>query len=147
MLPMNALNSGRRLPVLSLLGLLAVGLACAASVSRAAGPAASADPAETDGDKYQVLLENAQLRVLRYKDEPGAKTHLHHHPCFLLYALAPFKRRLTFPDGSQKLREFQAGDAVFMPEQSHVGENIGASRSDALLVELKSGCSASDSRK
>jgi quercetin dioxygenase-like cupin family protein len=130
----------RRWPTLGLLGLLAVGVACAASVSRAAGPAASADPAETDADKYQVLLENAQLRVLRYTDEPGAKTHLHHHPCFVLYALAPFKRRLTFPDGSQKQREFQAGDVTFMPEQAHVGENIGNTPTSALLVELKSGC-------
>jgi hypothetical protein len=136
-----------RLPLLGLLGLLlAVAVACAAAVSRAAGPASSADPAQTDGDKYKVLLDNAQLRVLRYTDAPGEKTHLHHHPCFLLYALAPFKRRLTFPDGSQKLREFQAGDVSFMPEQAHVGENIGTTPSNALLVELKSGCSA-DSRK
>lgn len=137
----------RRLPPLGLLGFLAAGVACAASASRAAEPAASADPAETDGDKYKVLLENAQLRVLRYTDAPGEKTRLHHHPCFLLYALAPFKRRLTFPDGSQKLREFRAGDVTFMPAQAHVGENIGATPSSALLVELKSGCPAGDSRK
>jgi hypothetical protein len=108
---------------------------------------AAGDPAMTDGDKYHVLLDNPQLRVLRYTDQPGEKTHLHHHPCFVLYALGPFKRRLTFPDGSQKLRDFQAGDVAFMPEQAHVGENVGRTPTSALLVELKSGCSVADSRK
>jgi hypothetical protein len=128
-----------------LLGLLWLGLACATS-SRAA-TAVPPDAAETDPDKYQLLLENAQVRVLRYSDTPGTKTHPHHHPCFVLYALAPFKRRLTFPDGSQKEREFRAGDVAFLPEQTHVGENIGASPSSALLVELKAGCGVGDSRK
>jgi hypothetical protein len=122
--------------------LLAVGLSCKAAESRAHAAAPSADPAETDADKYQVLLDNAQLRVLRYADLPGDKTHLHHHPCFVLYALAPFERRLTFPDGSQKYRQFRAGDVAFMPEQAHVGENVGKTPTSALLVELKTGCSA-----
>jgi hypothetical protein len=65
----------------------------------------------------------------------------------VLYALAPFKHRLTFPDGSRKEREFRAGDVVFLPEQTHVGENIGSTPSSALVVELKSGCPSSDSRK
>lgn len=114
------------------------GLSCAAAASAATG--FDGDPAKTDGDKYQVVAESAEVRALRYHDEPGAKTHPHHHPCFLLYALAPFERQLTFPDGSQKRRSFRAGEAVFMPAQSHIGENVGKTQTDALLVELKSGC-------
>jgi len=100
------------------------------------------DPAVTDGDKYQVLLDNERVRVLRYHDQPGAKTHLHHHPCFVMYALAPFRRRLTFPDGSQRVRGFEAGEVAWMPAQSHVGENIGATATEALLIELKGSCPA-----
>ncbi|HET6146921.1 MAG TPA: cytoplasmic protein [Polyangia bacterium] len=95
------------------------------------------DPAVTDGDKYHVLLENQQVRVLRYHDEPGAKTRLHHHPAFVIYALAPFRRQLTFPDGTTRIREFKAGEVAWMPEQSHVGENVGSTPTDALLVEVK----------
>lgn len=120
--------------------LLGLALLSALGCSHVAGARAplGADPAQSDGDKYRVLLENEQVRVLRYHDEPGAKTRMHHHPRFVLYALGPFRRRLTFPDGSQHEREFKAGDVIWMPAQSHVGENVGSSPTDSLLVELKS---------
>lgn len=95
------------------------------------------DPAQTDGDKYKVILENEQVRVLRYTDRPGEKTHLHHHPHFVIYALDGFKRRLTLADGRVMEREFKAGDVAFMPEQAHIGENIGTTDTEVLLVELK----------
>jgi hypothetical protein len=118
---------------------LGVGLACAGQ-SRTPNAKTPDDPVQTDGDKYRVLLDNAEVRVLRYADRPGEKTHLHHHPCFVLYALGPFERRLTFADGTQKVREFRAGEVTFMPEQTHIGENVGEAPTDALLVELKAPC-------
>ena len=118
-------------------GALLTGVACARA---AASPSPEADPVHTDGDKYQLVLENSLVRVLRYHDEPGATTHEHHHPCFVLYALSSFKRELTFPDGSQRSREFHAGDAAWMPAQTHVGHNSGDTPSDALLFELKGPC-------
>jgi quercetin dioxygenase-like cupin family protein len=111
--------------------------ACAAAT--AARPTL-ADPTDTDADKYQVVLENRQVRVLRYHDEPGASTHLHHHPCFVLYALGSFERELTFADGTRRSRRFRAGETAWMPAQSHVGHNVGNTPTDALLVELKEGC-------
>jgi beta-alanine degradation protein BauB len=107
---------------------------------RGASGAATDDPAVTDGDKYHVLLENEHVRVLRYHDEPGAKTRLHHHPDFVMYALAPFRRQLTFPDGTRRQRIFDTGDLAWMPAQSHIGENIGANPTDVLLVEIKKQC-------
>jgi len=114
--------------------LLAAATGFAASAS---GRPLDPDPTATDGDKYHVLLENEQVRVLRYRDEPGAKTRLHHHPAFVIYALAPFRRQLTFPDGTKRMREFKAGEVAWMPAQSHVGENVGSTPTDALLVEVK----------
>lgn len=101
---------------------------------------AADDPVTTDGDKYTVILENDRVRVLRYRDAPGERTHSHHHPAFVLYALAPFERRLSFPDGTKKERAFVPGDVIFMPDQVHVGENTGSTPTDAVLVELKAGC-------
>ena len=95
------------------------------------------DPALTDGDKYKVVLENEQVRVLRYHDESGAKTHPHHHPDFVMVAVGPFRRQLTFPDGTKREREFKAGEAAWMPAQSHTGENVGSTPTDALLIEMK----------
>ncbi len=95
------------------------------------------DPAKTDSDKYKVILENERVRVLDYKDKPGEKTSLHHHPDFVIYALKPFTRRLTFSDGRQLSRKFNTGDVAWMKEQVHIGENIGKTETHALIVELK----------
>lgn len=97
------------------------------------------DPVETDGDKYKVLFESERLRVLAYRDLPGEKTQPHHHPAFVLYAPEPFKRRLSLPDGTEILREFKAGEVLFSDEQTPVGENIGDTATQIIMVELKNG--------
>jgi quercetin dioxygenase-like cupin family protein len=95
------------------------------------------DPAVTDGDKYKVVLENEKVRVFEYMDKPGEKTHRHHHPDFILYALDSFKRKLTFGDGKQIEREFKKGEVMWMKDQIHIGENIGTTETHVLIVELK----------
>ena len=95
------------------------------------------DPAVTDGDKYKVVLENACVRLLDYHDEPGQKTTSHKHPPFVLYALSPFKRTLTLPDGKVLSREFKPGDVMWSAAQEHIGTNVGTTPTHVLLVELK----------
>ena len=104
-----------------------------------AAPPTPPDPTVTDPDKYKVVLENDRVRVIDYHDKPGDKTKQHHHRPFVLYVLSPFKRRLTFPDGTVKEREFKVGEALWMDDQVHVGHNIGTTESHALLVEPKPG--------
>ncbi len=107
-------------------------------LAAALAPAARAqDPAATDPDKYRVLLDNARVRVLSYADRPGAKTQPHHHPAFVVVALAPFKRRLTLSDGRVLMREFKAGDVLYSNGEDHVGENIGELPTQIIMVELK----------
>jgi beta-alanine degradation protein BauB len=96
------------------------------------------DPAKTDSDKYKVVLENERVRVLEYRDKPGDRTTMHQHPAFVLYAVSPFKRKLTFPDGKVVVREFKAGETVYMDAQIHRGENIGKTDTHVMIVELKS---------
>ena len=126
--------------------LLAFAASCAPSLPR--GPVASApagaaraaggdDPTTTDPDKYKVAFENERVRVLRYHDQPGGKTAMHRHPDSMLYALSGFRRRLTFPDGTSRVVELKAGDAMWVPAQAHIGENVGATDCDVLLVEPK----------
>ena len=99
--------------------------------------AAAHDPVHTDGDKYKVLLENEHVRVLEYRDRPGEKTHEHRHPAFVLYALVPFKRKIVLPDGKALMREFKAGDVIYSDEQTHIGENVGATPTHVIMVEIK----------
>lgn len=95
------------------------------------------DPVATDGDKYRVLFENERVRVLSYTDRPGERTHEHRHPAFVLYALAPFKRKLLLPDGSERVREFEPGDVLYSSGETHVGMNIGDAPTQVVIVELK----------
>jgi beta-alanine degradation protein BauB len=97
----------------------------------------AADPVATDGDKYKVLLDNEQVRVLAYTDRPGDRTQPHEHPAFVVYALAPFKRRLQLADGRTLVREFKAGDVLYSEGEMHVGENIGTTPTQIIMVELK----------
>jgi hypothetical protein len=95
------------------------------------------DPVDTDPDKYKVIFENHRVRVFDYNDKPRDKTKMHHHKDFVLYALGPFKRRLTFHDGKTTVREFKSGEVLWSDEQSHIGENIGKTNTHVLIVELK----------
>ena len=100
---------------------------------------AAQDPVHSDGDKYKAILDNACVRVLEYRDQPGDRTQPHSHPAFVLYALAPFKRTLTLPDGQLLTREFKAGDVMWSPAQTHIGENAGSTPTHVVIVELKPG--------
>ncbi|MEO7853309.1 MAG: hypothetical protein ABIR94_13800 [Rubrivivax sp.] len=95
------------------------------------------DPVVSDGDKYKVLFENTQVRVLAYTDQPGEKTHQHEHPSFVVYALAPFKRKLMLADGRTLQREFKTGDVLYSAGETHIGENIGDTPTQVIMVELK----------
>ncbi len=111
---------------------------CILALSLSSLSAYAQSPVETDGDKYKVILENAQVRVLEYKDMPQAKTHQHGHPAFVLYAVTPFKRKIHLPDGKVLMREFKAGDVMYSPAQTHIGENVGNTPTHVIMVELKS---------
>jgi beta-alanine degradation protein BauB len=100
-------------------------------------PAYAQDPIQTDGDKYKVVFENERVRVLEYRDLPGEKTAQHHHPAFLLYALSPFQRTITLPDGKVMARAFKSGDILWSDEQTHVGTNVGQTPTHVIMVELK----------
>jgi hypothetical protein len=103
-----------------------------------AASAQAQDPIHSDGDKYKLVLENDQVRVLSYTDQPGEKTHLHRHPSFVVVALAPFKRKIALGDGRVMAREFAAGDVLFSQGETHIGENVGTTPTRVILVELKS---------
>ena len=97
------------------------------------------DPIATDPDKYKVIFENDRVRVLEYRDKPGQKTSPHFHPDYVLYAMSSFQRKLTLPEeGKSGVRDVKAGDVAWGKAQVHVGENVGATDTHVIMVELKS---------
>lgn len=117
------------------LSLPAITAAVAIILSTSVGMAA--DPLDTDGDKYKVRFENDRVRVLEYRDLPGQKTKQHHHPAFVLFALSPFKRTITLPDGKVLTREFKTGDMLQSEAQTHIGENVGDTPTHVMMIEMK----------
>src|SRR5262245_45946902 len=80
------------------------------------------DAATVAPDHYKVLFENDRVRVLDHRDKPGEKSPMHSHPDSILYVLAPFKRRVTLPDGTSVVREPKAGAVIWAPAQAHQAE-------------------------
>jgi hypothetical protein len=95
------------------------------------------DPVATDPTKYKKILENDRVRVLEFRDHPGDKTTRHSHPDTVVYAVAPFKRKLALGDGKTAVVEMKEGQVNFISAQTHIGENIGKTDTHAILVELK----------
>jgi len=94
------------------------------------------DPTHTDPDKYKVVFENDQVRVLEYRDTPGAKTKPHQHPNSVLLFLSNSRRRLTVGNDARDVT-VEAGQAVWSPAHVHAGENIGTTDTRVIFVELK----------
>lgn len=94
------------------------------------------DPTVTDPEKYSVVFENDAVRVLEYRDEPGARTSPHVHPDSVMITLSGFDRRLIV-DGQTRDVTLAPGEARWLDAQSHSGENIGSTPSHAVFVELK----------
>ena len=97
----------------------------------------SDDPTCTDPDKYRLVFENDDVRVLEYRDRPGDRTTPHVHPDSVMYTLSSFRRRLYGADGQTRDVEIAAGTTGWLPAQRHAGHNIGDSDTHVIFVELK----------
>jgi len=95
-----------------------------------------ADPTETDPDKYAVVFENERVRVLEYRDEPGAQTSPHDHPDSVMITLSGFDRRLTVGDQTREVT-LEPAQIRWLDAQTHSGENIGTTPTHVVFVELK----------
>lgn len=95
------------------------------------------DPTVTNPNHYKVVFENEKVRVLEYMDKPGDKTTLHYHPNSVMYTLSDFKRRLYINDKVIEVDK-KSGETSWLDAQTHIGENIGATDTHVIFVELKS---------
>jgi len=85
-----------------------------------------------------VVLENEQVRVLRYQSKPGHVVAMHTHPGPQIYvALSNFRRRITRPDGSAREIMGKVGDALWVSDPTpHQGEDTGEG-THFVIVEIK----------
>ena len=103
-----------------------------------ASQAAAQDPVAVAPDKYKVLFENEEVRVLEFRDKPGDKIPTHTHATnYLVYSFIPGKRGFTLPDGRTGQAEIQAGQVRWLAPVTHSEANLGTEGWHALLIELK----------
>jgi hypothetical protein len=100
------------------------------------------DPTATDPDKYSVVFENDRVRVLEYRDDPGAQTSPHDHPDSVMITLSGFDRRLVAADGQFRDVTLEPAQVRWLDAQTHSGENIGERPTHVLFIELKEGAPA-----
>src|ERR671927_1794363 len=98
---------------------------------------AYADPVAVDPKHYQVMMENEQVRVLRISYGPGEKSVMHGHPAAVAVCITDFRAKFTMPDGTTEERQGKAGETLWTPAGEHLPENVGATRFELILVELK----------
>jgi beta-alanine degradation protein BauB len=96
------------------------------------------DPTMTDPDKYKIVFENERVRVLEYRDKPGARTQPHSHPDSVMITMSTFERRLILGEQFRDVT-LTEGEVRWLDAQSHAGENIGSTPSHAIFIELKDG--------
>jgi beta-alanine degradation protein BauB len=95
------------------------------------------DPVQVAPDNFKVLLENEQVRVLEFRDQPGDKLSEHSHPNYLVYFFNPGKRAFVLPDGKRAQVEYEAGEVRWLKPVTHSEENTGTQGARTLIIELK----------
>jgi quinol monooxygenase YgiN/quercetin dioxygenase-like cupin family protein len=110
---------------------------CLAVLVRVASVALAQDPLPVYPENYKVIVENERVRVLDFRLRKGAKEASHSHPAHVVYVVAPFRIRFTYPDGHSAVRVARAGDVLYSEAVSHASENIGDTDAHGILVEFK----------
>jgi len=95
----------------------------------AAASARAQDPVKVDAKHYQVVLENAQVRVLHVRYGPHEKSVMHKHPGAVAVFLSAQDARFTLPGGKTVERHAAAGEAQWTPAETHLPRTWVTSRS------------------
>lgn len=106
-------------------------------VAAAAAALVAQDPVKVDSSHYQVVLDNAAVRVLRVSVPAGGKTVMHQHPDSIVVVLAGGKVRFTKPDGTSQDQDMTNDTAAYAAAETHMGSNLGQTGLSVLVVELK----------
>jgi len=100
-------------------------------------PSAPPDLVTAEPEQAKVLLENERIRVLEVTLGASRAQAMHSHPDHLVYSLSAYRIKHIAADGSTSIGERLPGELVWIPAESHAGENVGDTECRVLIVELK----------
>jgi quercetin dioxygenase-like cupin family protein len=96
------------------------------------------DALTANPQNIRLKLENEHVRVLEARLEPGQRENAHSHPAYVVYVLAGGTLRVHGADGKTSDLTLETGDVMYRePVVQHWAENIGATATHLILVELK----------
>lgn len=95
------------------------------------------DPVKVDPTHYELVSENAEVRVLRFHYGPHEKSVMHAHPDLVVVYLTDMNVKMTLPDGKSTEQTGKAGEAQWTPAGIHLPENLSDKPIEGILVEMK----------
>jgi quercetin dioxygenase-like cupin family protein len=97
------------------------------------------DAVAVSPDRFKVLLENPQVRVIEYVLLPGERDQWHTHPPKVSYVVTGGTLRISTDDGQSFVTDEKTGSATWMDTLGrHYAENVGTTPVRIVLVEIKS---------
>jgi quercetin dioxygenase-like cupin family protein len=103
-----------------------------------AGRVTPIDAVSVSPDRFKVLLENPQVRVIEYVLLPGERDQWHTHPPKVSYVASGGTLRITTEDGQSFLTDEKAGSATWMDALGrHFAQNVGTTPVRIVLIEVK----------
>ena len=101
--------------------------------------AAEIDAVQVSPDRYRVLLDNQEVRVIEYVLRPGERDLWHTQPPRVSYVVSGGSLRITQADGTSFVTNEKQGTAQWMNTLGrHYAQNIGSTPVRIVLVEVKS---------
>lgn len=100
-------------------------------------PRSGTDSIEADPAHYALEFENDQVRVLRIRMEPHARSVMHGHPAHVAVLLTDGKTLMHLPNGKSFLSSRKAGDVVNAPAGEHLPENLLDEPTEVVVIERK----------
>ena len=95
------------------------------------------DSVKVDPAHHTVVLENDEVRVVRWVLPAGDKTLHHSHPTSLNINLTDYNGRVISRDGKTHDVHDKAGSVSWRQSLVHAVENIGSQTMEGLIVEPK----------
>ncbi len=96
------------------------------------------DPVTLAPKNYQkVILENDNVRVIKFSMAPNDVIPWHSHPNHVVYALSGGKIQITDKDKDPVVLDIKEGDAVFIPAVTHTAKNIGTTTIKLVITEIR----------
>jgi quercetin dioxygenase-like cupin family protein len=113
-------------------------LACAAFSQPA--HAQAIDPVPVSPDRYRVLVDNNDVRVVEYVLRPGERDEWHTRPAKVSYVVSGGTLRITRADGTSSVADERQATAQLMNTSGrHYATNVGKTPVRVVVTEVKNG--------